>query len=278
MEWIADHPWRTQAGILRPLSMPHVPVPIDRPALRRAMRRRGAILAVWASDWDGPPGEWWYCCYDRAQTVQAIPSARGRRNVRVGLRRCTVRRIESTVFGPRAYPVLTGAFEGMGGRPPSLETFLAETRAQASYPGTEYWGAFVGDTLVAYSTCHRLDGAVLHGSTKSLPDYHSLNPNSALFFTLATHYLTAGARYVTNGSRTLLHPTTIHEFLERLGFRRIYARLEVERSLTARVVARAHLPRLAGLLGLQRLAPRAWAKLDGFEQLGRIEASFEERP
>lgn len=242
------------------------------------MRRRGAVLAVWASDWDGPPGEWWYCCYDRPLTVQAIPSARGRRNVRVGLRRCAVRRLDPAEFALRAYPVLVGALEGMGRRPQSLEAFLAETRAQASYPGTEYWGAFVGDALAAYSACHRLDDAVLHGATKSLPRYHGLNPNSALFFTLATHYLGAGARYVTNGSRTLLHPTTIHEFLERLGFRRIYARLQVERSLTARVVARAHLPRLAGLLGLQRLAPRAWAKLEGFEQLGRIEASFEGSP
>ncbi len=274
VEWIADHPWQARAGVLRPLSMPHVAVPIDRPALRRAMRRRGALLAVWTTDWDGPPGEWWYTCCDRALTVDAIPSSNVRRDVRSGLRKCAVRRVDPGEFGSRAYPVLATALLSKGERPPGLASFLSEVRTQSAYPGTEYWAAFVGDVLVAYSVCQRLDGAVALHKAKSLPEYHHLNPNPALFFSLASHYAAGGARYVTNGSRALLHPTAIHEFLERHGFRRIHARLQVERSFTARWVARTHLPRLAGLLGLRRLAPRAWARVEGFEQLGQIEASF----
>lgn len=274
VEWIADHPWQARAGVLRPLSMPHVPVPIDRPALRRAMRRRGALLAVWATGWDGPPGEWWYVCCDRTRTIEGLESSSGRRNVRAGLRQCEVRRVDAAEFGPRAYPVHAAALQGMGERPPGLAAFLGDVRTQAAYPGTEYWAAFAGDALVAYAVCQRLDGAVLLTGSKSLPTHHHLHPNEALHFSLVRHHLEAGARYVSNGARTLLHPTTINEFLARLGFRPIHARVHVERSLTARCVARARLPGLAGLLGLGRVAPRVAAKLEGFERLARIEASF----
>ena len=78
----------------------------------------GALLAVWTTDWDGPPGEWWYTCCDRALTVEALPSANVRRDVRSGLRKCAVRRVDPWEFGSRAYLVLATALTSNGERPP----------------------------------------------------------------------------------------------------------------------------------------------------------------
>jgi hypothetical protein len=186
-----------------------------------------------------------------------------------------VRRVEPAQFAPLAYPILCAALLSYGERPPERAQFISKIRKSAEYPGTEYWGAFRGTDMAAFSTCRRVDDAITLGSTKSVPELHRYNPNAALFYTIAMHYLGSGALYVTNGSRTLWHPTSINEFLLRLGFRRAYCRLNIEFSplLSPKLlVAAAKWARYAGLTN--RLGQRG-RQLSGLSRMIEIAKTFQ---
>jgi hypothetical protein len=274
--WVGDTPWRQSGIVLRPLCMPHVPIEVGRRELRQAISDHHALLACWTSDWDSiDASEWWWTCCDRRDyDLESIESARGRRSIRRGLRNCTVRRVGGDIFAELAYPIHRAAVESYGDKPPSRRQYVEDTLRLATYPGTEFWAAFYGDRMAAFSICQTFDGAVTLGSTKSDPQLDRYNPNAALFYSIARHYLQRGLRYVSNGSRTLYHPTSINEFLIRLGFRRVFCRVHVELSPVARIIDKSRLVQSARLMGLPRLAGRKWAQLEGFDRLLQIAHSF----
>ena len=157
---------------------------------------------------------------------------------------------------------------------PSFRDFLASTLQQADYSGRTYWGAFVGNQLAAYAATLEVDGAVTLGETKAAQALLRHNPNNALFYTLTRHYLAEpDIRYVTNGMRTLWHPTTINEFLERMGFRKVYCRLHLELGPIARAFQRSRaLPvmgRVAAKLDRRRPNPLL-GQIAGFSELLNI--------
>jgi hypothetical protein len=153
--------------------------------------------------------------------------------------------------------------------------FMNMVRKLDASGGFEPWGAFVDGKMAAYSGCIVLQGAVSLGTTKSDPDTHAHNPNAALFYTLTHHYLHERKMdYVTNGSRTLLHPSNINEFLENCGFRKVYARLNLELSSVARAVDKVHLDTWAGAVGVPKLLPAVWSKLQGFRSMMNIADTF----
>jgi hypothetical protein len=268
-------PWRSSGGVFRPLCMPHVPVVADRGELRRAVAEHRGLLAYWTSDWDSSGGDWWWTCCDRPDyDLDTIESARGRRSIRKGLRECTVRRMEAGNFARPAYPVYRGAVESYGGSVPTRAEYARRVERLAAYPGTEFWAAFRGQRMAAFATCQVVDNAVILGSTKSDPEFHRHNPNAALFYTIARHYLRQGRRYVSNGSRTLWHPSNINDFLLTLGFRKIHCRLHVQLSTVARLIDGSRVVAWGRFLGLARFAGGRWAQLEGFDRLVRIAKTF----
>jgi hypothetical protein len=235
-----------------------------------------ALLACWTSAWDTPePTEWWWTCCDRDEyEMENIESARGRRSIRRGLRDCVVRRVPAEVFAPLAYPIHRAALESYGVHPPTARAYARTIESMAEYRGTEFWAAFRGNRMAAYATCQVIDDAVTLGSTKSDPELDRHNPNAALFYSIARHYLHYGLRYISNGSRTLWHPTHINEFLTTLGFRRVYCRVHVQLSPAARLIDESRVAAWGRFLGLARLAGRKWAQLQGFDHLMHIARSF----
>lgn len=274
--WIGDVPWRSVGGMLRPLSMPHVPIDVDRRQLRKAISEHGALLAYWTSDWDGfDSSEWWWtCCDGDDYDVAGIGSSRGRRSIRSGLRDCAVRRVEPDDFLASAYPIHRAAAESYGQDPPSESEYAETIERLSAYAGTEFWGAFVDERMAAFAMCQTVDDAVILGSTKSDRELDKHNPNAALFYALSQDYLQRGLKYVSNGSRTLLHPTAINEFLERLGFRKVPCRVNVELSRTARIIDRSRVAKWGGRVGIPRLAGGRWDKVAGFDELMRIADTF----
>jgi hypothetical protein len=144
----------------------------------------------------------------------------------------------------------------------------------AAYPGTEFWAAFHDGRMAAFATCQIVDGAVTLGTTKSDPELDRYNPNAALFYCIAHHYLQNGLRYVSNGSRTLWHPTSINEFLTRLGFRKVFCKVHVELSPFARIIDKSRLVKSGRFLGLSKLSRNRWALLEGFDRLVKIAKTF----
>jgi hypothetical protein len=274
--WLGGIPWYLYGRVLMPLCMPHVPVEVDRVELRRAIVRHKALLACWTTEWDAfDASEWWWTVCDHSgYDVENISSSNGRASIRQGLRHCTARCVQAAEFPRLAYPIYRAAVERYGDRPPTEQQFAEGISRMAAYSGTEFWGAFRGDTMAAYATCRILDGAVELISAKSDSGLHRYEPNSALFYTMCKHYLELNLRYVSNGSRTLWHPTDINTFLQKLGFRRVYCRVEVELSVSARIVDAAKLASWGPHVGLKRLLGVKWAQLEGFDQLMRIAEAF----
>jgi hypothetical protein len=277
VEWIGGIPWRRYGKTLLPLCMPHVPFTVDRTEIRKTLRKKEALLACWTTEWNrGEPSEWWWtCCDTEDYRIEAIDSARGRRSIRQGLRACTVEKIEKSTFYSHSYPIYSMAMTEYGEKPPTQTQYARQVESMAKYHGVEFWGAFYQTRMAAFAICTVQDQAVLLGSTKSAPDLDKHNPNAALFHSISKHYLESGMKYVTNGSRTMWHPTHINEFLETLGFRKVYCRLNVEMSTLARFISLLRVNKWGPLLGTRILMRRKWMQLDGFYRLLRIASTFQ---
>jgi len=228
--WVGDSPWVLEGRRLTPATPPHRTATVRLEDLRQAMRRAGAWIALWNDSWDTPPGPWWWICCDNRQYDLDSLSSNRRSNVRRGLRRCEVRLIEAADFAERGYEVYAAAFERYGSdlEPISREYFKEGVNLWAQYPGRERWGAFVDGRLAAYARCIVVDDVVFASEIKADPALLKSYPNEALWFTLTAHYLKErGMSYVTDGWRVLQHQTNVQDFLQSMGYRRIYCSLRV---------------------------------------------------
>ncbi len=269
-------PWRMARRMLEPLPMPHRPVRPDRGEVRRAMKETGAALARWHDAWDTEPCDWWWiCCDDPAYDVERF-GKRARRSVRVGLRRCEVRQVQADWLAENGYRVYASAHERYGGQlePSPPEKFADAIRRMADCEAIEIWGGFAESSLIAYAVCLVFDHAVNLSAVKSDPEMMNKQANSALVYELTRHYLTERhMAYVTDGCRTLHHQTSFQEFLERMGYRRIYCPLRAEFARLPALVLATGLPRWGPRLGLGKLAPRAVERLRAVDRVADIAAA-----
>jgi hypothetical protein len=276
--WIDNIPWQLRNRILLPLGMPHtIPNDINRNKVQEAVNDTKALLAYWTDQWDSEHSEWWWtCCDNRNYNIENIENSSGKRGIRKGISYCSVRRIDANDFADMAYSLYTKALESYGlknSKIPSKDEYKQTIIKQSKYSGFELWGAFVKEQLAAFSTCIIIDGAVNLGSTKSDPELHKYYPNNALFYNITRHYLQKkNILYVTNGYRTLLHPTSINDFLIRMGYRRIYCRLNIELSYFAKLLINSGVV----LLGkhIKKIFPDLGAKVNGLLKLIEISKTF----
>lgn len=233
IHWIDEQPWFLDKKILEPISLPHMLHKVNRNKLRETIFANNALLAYWTDNWDGPKSEWWWtCCDDKNYDIENIKSSRGRRSIRKGLRECTVRKINPKDFTEMAYDVYKKSLLSFGYDNSKIDSkiqFEKNTLRKCNYEGYELWGAFVQKKLVAYATPTIIDNAAILGNTYSDSDFNNQNPNSALFYEITKHFLCERKlSFVSNGHRSLIPHTSINEFLERMGYRKIYGRLNVE--------------------------------------------------
>lgn len=270
--WISGFPWKLESKILSPLAFPHIKISVDRKELKKAIEQSGALIGRWYSNWGKEKSDWWWiCCKDKELSVDNIKSKRGRRGIKKGLKYITVSKVAPAEFAEISYEIYIKSLLQYGHNKkdlPTAEEYLAEILSKGKYNMCEYWGAFYDRTLAAYSTCIRYNNAVSLGVTKSDPEYHKYNPNSVLFFEITKHYLQKEkVDYVTNGVRTLLHPTTINDFLMRMNYEAIYCDLHIELSLRAKIVYYSRIVNWGKKLLLPQLIPNKWKMIEGFETL-----------
>lgn len=256
--------------------MPHVALSVDRDEVKAAMRKHGALVAIWTTDWDLPgKSEWWWTCCDAPEySIDRVESSRGRRSIKKGLRNCETRIVAVDDFVGPAYAIISEAIKGYGGTVPSEDSYRHDLEQMAAYPGTELWASFVGGEMAAFATCQIIDGAVTLGSTKSNPEFNNANANAALFYSICSHYLERGDRYVSNGWRTLWHPTAINDYLMTLGFRRIYCRVNIELAPAVRLVDATRIGDWGRHVGLEKILGNRWLQIEGVRNLVRIAGSF----
>ncbi len=276
-------PWRMENRVLWPMAMPHKAAPVDRAKVRQVLRETSALMARWHDAWDTEPCDYWFlCCDDPEYGIDKMSSKNARRDVRTGLRRCEVRRVEPVWIAEHGYQVYAAAYERGGQQetvPVSEQEYVSGTKTMAELDGFEVWAAFVGGRLVSHAQCIVMDDAVNVWSVKTDPVYLKCCPNNALFYELTHNYLRSqGLLYVMAGGRAIHHPGKIERFRERMGWRRIYCPLRLQLAPVAAVVVASRAHWWARWLGLGRLSPRILANLKALASLAKIARACRDVP
>ncbi len=281
IQWLGGVPWRVKNRILEPIWPPHRRARATAEQVHAALVRSGAQLARWHDGWDTAPCDWWWiCCDDGNYDLDRLPR-RGRRGARLGLTRCEVRRIDAACLGEQGYPVYQAAHARYPShvRPAPMAGFVAEIGRSSGSGFYDNWGCFVQGQLVAYARCIVLDDAVILSEVKSDPAQLAAKPNNALIYALTRDYLRSGSvRYVTDGSRSVHHETAFQDFLEELGYRRVYCRLQVAMRPLLAAAIRARAGGLSRQLGLAAVMPDLIGKLEAAATLWSIARTCRSSP
>lgn len=278
--WIDDSPWELRNRLLIPVAPPHTIMNINREKLKEALFKTKALLAYWTDNWNSQQSQWWWTVCDlKNYDIEDIQNPTGRRGIRKGLENCSINLIEPEKFVELTYQIYFKSLLSYNVPESKIISYKEYNETiinQSKYEGFELWGAFVKDKLAAYATCLVIDNVASFGSTKSDPEFHKYYPNNALFYHLTKHYL--GERefsYVTNGPRTLLHSTSINDFLIKMGYRRVYSRLNIELSNNAKLFFNSGLGgAIQNLKFLENFFPNHFAKVNGFMNLVDISKTF----
>lgn len=271
-------PWTLQSRVLEPIHMPHTLQNVNRAQVHQALVKNKALLAYWSDQWNRTESEWWWTICDNPDyDIETIENARGRRGIRKGLKYCSVVQLDPADYIKLTYDIFVKSIKSYGSKiVPAYNQYAEDILKKSKYNGYELWGAFVDKGIAAFASCVVLDEAVVLGSTKSNPDFHSFSPNNALFYKVTKHYLCERKmKYVSNGPRTLLHDTSINEFLMRLGYRKTYCRLNVELSKIAKLIYFLDSKSNHGVSNLvKKILPEQALKLNAFINLVQISRSF----
>ncbi len=275
--FVGGIPWEKYNGILTPLCVPHVPIDVDRDELRRALDRNKMLLALWTTHWESFSDSqwWWVVCDIDEYDVTRVESSRGRSSIRRGLRSCVVRRLRAGDFISLSYPLHKAALERYGVDAPDENQYAEEIMALGRNPGNHFWGAFVEEQMAAYLFCRVMDGVCRTVTGAPLKELNKYNPMAAMFYTVSKYYLDKDLNYVTNGWRTLLHDTSMNDFLETLGFRKVFCKVNIELSPLAKIINSSHLIKWGAYLRLNRLSSERWRQLEAFSRLVKIFKTFD---
>jgi hypothetical protein len=282
--WIDNIPWGCSNKILTPLNMPHTTNNVNRFNVKKALKETGALFAQWVDCWDTPePTEWWWVCCDNPEyDVEALNDPhfhRGRRNIRKALKSgCIVKAVDSEELAKNGYQLYHQSMLSYGYKEhqiPSQEKFQKEWNEKIDHKNYKAWAVYYEDQMAAYALVLEHQDAVSVSVTKSDNNLVHYNPNTLLYYSLSKHYLNEKkVKYITNGNRTLLHPTAVNDFLERMGYRKIYCRLNVELNTTAKIVDFLKPDSWGKYVGLPFILKNQWDNILAFRKLSDIAKSF----
>jgi hypothetical protein len=234
---------------------PHLADDLDRGEVQALLRRCRAYAALWSYDWDcGEDGPWYSVICDKPDyDLGTIRSGNTRRKIRRCLKCCEMRRVDPAWMAENGFEVHAKAVTRYkNGELPSRADFSTSMRSLVGRPDVEILGVFAGRTIVAYGVAVTVGESVRVGYTQFDPEHSSVMPMYGLFYTIARYYLQKGYRFVDNGSRPLMHETSVDEFLERMGWRKAFCRLGLEMLPTFRTA-------LYGLRRARRWSGPLWS-------------------
>ncbi len=227
--------WRVYNGALTPLRDVPRPVDLSSADARRLLGQSGA----WLIRYPGqilPTGDgearvadddaWYYVLCDSLVPLEAL-AKKVRYEVNVGLKHCTVRRLDPEWLAANGYDCYRAAFARYRNARPSAEPrFRADVMAKRDGP-IEFWGVFVGETLAGYSQCIMDDGWVHHSVAKYRPDFLKDRIAYVMVRSLMEEYAGHQGLILVNGTRSLSHDTSYNRVLVKLGFRMVPCELRV---------------------------------------------------
>jgi hypothetical protein len=222
--------WRMYNNVLMPYVPPHVPVNPGESEISELLKRSGAYMLRWISDWGSQESEFWYIIKDTFGGMDEL-TCKVRNNVRRGFKKCEVMQLDAAFLAENAYGVYVRAFERYKKNPLPEKEFKNELYKLGKEPGREFWGVFAKQErkLIAYTQC-RIHGNVCHYlATRYDPRFFNLLPSYAKIYAMNEYYLKENKLlYISNGARPIEHQTNVQEFLiNNFNFRKVYCRLNL---------------------------------------------------
>lgn len=224
--------WRKQQGALVLLSPPHLLNNFSKSDAVRLMRDTRSLMIRWETEFDSSrSNHWWHVLKDGNSGLGDL-SGNTRSKVRRGLRSYLCQPITRDFVIDFGYEVYADAFS----RYVTHEECFSRSEFQKSVEqlasGTEFWGAIDRETgrLEAFSENYVESKTCFYNTIWfkgcGLKKYASY----ALIFEMNKSYLDdQGFIHITDGARSISHPTEIHDYLiSKFGFRKAYATINVE--------------------------------------------------
>ena len=169
------------------------------------------LLARWTSDFDcGYDTGWWYIIKDSALELEQCKK-KVRKELRKALDSLDVRIINPEEYENDIKYVYKAAVSNYTIPDGALELKNVEKKEDE-----EWVGAFIKNTdeLIAYKVAKLHDDYVEMVTSKANPNYLKLSPFLALNYYQIKIYINSGKyRYMTNGTRTILHQSNYNDYL-----------------------------------------------------------------
>lgn len=194
-----------------------------------AEQRRGLLRSLgglWVQWTDGfglhaAASEWYALVCRRYRPVDEVESHSARKQIRRGMRRCEVRRVDAREIAQNGYETYCEAIRGYGSRAVLPTAAEFERRVMGDEPFGDirhHWATYRDGKLIAFNQNLIYDDVeVDYTLGKFHPAHLDSYPAYAMFSAMNEYYLGQnGFRYVNAGTRTISHDTDIQEFLERL--------------------------------------------------------------
>lgn len=235
-----NNEWEYYNHALVPTTAPHVEPDVSWIRNKKVWKEfaggKYPLLVRWVTDFDcGQETEWWHCIKDEPFDIANIP-AKKRYEISKGLKNVDVRIITPGEYAEELAEVQCKARIHYGETLDYAEEKEAIRKSFTEDPeieNAEYIGAFLKETgeLIGYGIYEVHEDWVLQSVIKTNPDYLKCNTNAALVAFALERYFGDGfsIKYLTNGTKNVLHETNYHEYLMKyFGFRKAYCRLHIK--------------------------------------------------
>lgn len=194
--------------------------------------------------------DWWYIVKDRKEDISDY-SSNHRNQVKKGLKNFICRRIDHKELIASGYPIYKRCMDNYNLSCMESDEYIRAINVEQSQElKIEYFGLYSDECLIGYgkNLVDNIGSFVFYENIYIDAAYRKLYPNYCLIHIMNSEYLNdRGFKYVSDGTRTLLHPTGIQDFLiKKFLFRRAYCRLQILYSKKAKIGVSA-LSRLDGM-------------------------------
>lgn len=223
--------WKYYNYAMLPVSAPHESV--DKTALNDGTiwNKNKAVMAVWVDGWDSPPSEWWYLIRESPFDISSLTKS-SRKNIKKALGNCTVKKIQPLSCVNELWTVYVEAVERYKNYRMTISKSDFIVALENKPHNVDYWAAYSKDEgkMIGYKICTVYDDWCDFTTSKYSSKYLKMRASDALNYIVLEEYLNnQKKKYVSNGSRSILHCTNVQKYYEEhFLFRKCYCHLHIK--------------------------------------------------
>jgi hypothetical protein len=227
-EIINEKIWVKNRMVLQPYGPAYYDYRLDNEKIKELMRSRKYGLITYTDGFEGEKNNKWYAVLCRNFiSVDELKNSRLRYEINRGLKNIKCKIVSAKYIADHGYNSLRNASLKYNKTFRMTEKdFSNNIMDSDGYEDIiQYWGVFYNDKLSGFAVNHLYGNIeVNYSSIKIDPAYLSFYPAYSLIYSMNAHYLNdLKYQYVFDGFKTILHKTSIQDFLiKKFNFEKAY--------------------------------------------------------